>query len=556
MVVYYINKVSENLADYPFSIKEGDICMLYDGEQIKTIYIDSERDKDSIWRDFKFVDSKSLKSYQFPKSDCIICAPLGNKHAIGNSSLLTQLSQECKGEWLLDFLNETTSVLSGFVDYWDLGILRRFTGDADIRISYESEDDLSEHINPSPEINIDKSEDDYFDDDVNLLSTNKAITEVCLAAMACLEDQIDKRSLQILDSTLRGDSYANIACRFNLTQERIRQIVNKTLSLIRSILEEQRWRIKEADAENKKLKVQIKLLREDIQRLNKQESQSIPEEELEPALLSLLETPIKDIAVSVRASNMLYSMGISKFSDIPQISSYNKLLSVKNSGRKTAYNVTRMLNDFHLQFGMSYNEIVRTLNSFVWYTAQKRWIRKDINIRYRANSETKNNSIKVEKESKEEATIVLTEEMIDAARTPNGGFTKSQLAAIGIGWPPPQGWISDKVGTKITQSQLDGLNRIDYVIRPTPELNLKNSLLMTYREAAFNSDERKKMEAILQAMVHFYAAATPHDIARVISQDAWGDESIDEDTVDSFLKRLPEVEYIQWGKYILKSKKK
>ena len=39
MVVYYIKKESESLADYRYPIKEGDICMLYDGEVIKTVYI-------------------------------------------------------------------------------------------------------------------------------------------------------------------------------------------------------------------------------------------------------------------------------------------------------------------------------------------------------------------------------------------------------------------------------------------------------------------------------------------------------------------------------------
>lgn len=33
-----------------------------------------------------------------------------------------------------------------------------------------------------------------------------------------------------------------------------------------------------------------------------------------------------------------------------------------------------------------------------------------------------------------------------------------------------------------------------------------------------------------------------------------GGDVVREETVDSYLKRLPEVEYIKWGKYMLKSK--
>jgi hypothetical protein len=34
----------------------------------------------------------------------------------------------------------------------------------------------------------------------------------------------------------------------------------------------------------------------------------------------------------------------------------------------------------------------------------------------------------------------MTREEIEAARTPKGGWTKSQLAEWGVPWPPPKGW--------------------------------------------------------------------------------------------------------------------
>lgn len=37
-------------------------------------------------------------------------------------------------------------------------------------------------------------------------------------------------------------------------------------------------------------------------------------------------------------------------------------------------------------------------------------------------------------------TIRLTAEDIAAARTPAGGWTKQQLHAWGVPWPPPKGW--------------------------------------------------------------------------------------------------------------------
>jgi len=35
---------------------------------------------------------------------------------------------------------------------------------------------------------------------------------------------------------------------------------------------------------------------------------------------------------------------------------------------------------------------------------------------------------------------MVTEEEIEAAKTPKGGWTKAQLAEWGVSWPPPSGW--------------------------------------------------------------------------------------------------------------------
>jgi hypothetical protein len=35
----------------------------------------------------------------------------------------------------------------------------------------------------------------------------------------------------------------------------------------------------------------------------------------------------------------------------------------------------------------------------------------------------------------------LTPEEVEAGRSPAGGFTRKQLAAWGVPWPPPSGWL-------------------------------------------------------------------------------------------------------------------
>lgn len=118
MVLYYITKRSDLLSDYSFPFKEGDICLLHDGDYVKTIYLDSEVESDSIWRDFRFFDKKSMHDYQFPDSNVVLCSPSANG-AEGDAQILGKLIKVCTNEWLLDFLNDTSAVLNGFRNYWD-----------------------------------------------------------------------------------------------------------------------------------------------------------------------------------------------------------------------------------------------------------------------------------------------------------------------------------------------------------------------------------------------------------------------------------------------------
>ncbi|HEY3691113.1 MAG TPA: hypothetical protein VGL46_12540 [Pseudonocardiaceae bacterium] len=39
-----------------------------------------------------------------------------------------------------------------------------------------------------------------------------------------------------------------------------------------------------------------------------------------------------------------------------------------------------------------------------------------------------------------EPPVLPSPDEIEAARTPAGGFTRAQLAAWGVAWPPPKGW--------------------------------------------------------------------------------------------------------------------
>lgn len=114
----------------------------------------------------------------------------------------------------------------------------------------------------------------------------------------------------------------------------------------------------------------------------------------------------------------------------------------------------------------------------------------------------------------------------------------------------------DKVATFITSKQLEDLNHIEeFVHKPLNNLSVSLKGIKTYQDIASDYKDKQRLEAVLAALEHFDAPATPRDVARTISRSAWGG-NVKENSVDTMLKRLPEVECVPCGKYILKTKNK
>jgi len=49
--------------------------------------------------------------------------------------------------------------------------------------------------------------------------------------------------------------------------------------------------------------------------------------------------------------------------------------------------------------------------------------------------------------------LKLTVEYINSYRTEKGAFTRKQVEALGLEWPPSSGWIRRIAGTEITDDQ-------------------------------------------------------------------------------------------------------
>ncbi len=146
----------------------------------------------------------------------------------------------------------------------------------------------------------------------------------------------------------------------------------------------------------------------------------------------------------------------------------------------------------------------------------------------------------------DEEYVPLTMEIIERGRTPNGGFTKSQLAAIGVSWPPEKDWIEHNIGKMVTYSQIEQFYQIRYIDKSSDSnaTRLKSSLKHNITQFV------KKKNAILRAMGFFRVPASIRDITRTISRTAWGEE-IKEDDVKRTIQNIDEIESNDEGKYYL-----
>ena len=94
----------------------------------------------------------------------------------------------------------------------------------------------------------------------------------------------------------------------------------------------------------------------------------------------------------------------------------------------------------------------------------KMYYRKERKVVRKTQKENTDHKVKTpDKERKDTSRVILTQELVDSARTDNGGLTKHQLEAIGIEWPPKKGSINSKIGTEITQEQLEQFLTVKYV---------------------------------------------------------------------------------------------
>ena len=316
---------------------------------------------------------------------------------------------------------------------------------------------------------------------------NKYILHFCYCMLTNFQDALSDRDKTICEMHLFGDGRQKASEKYGLTEERIRQLFNRSIQRISKSFQKTMNELLDLRAENSELRRRIFLLENEIKKSNilgKVHSLEFEEKQLCHIAFVLLDTPIKNLQFSKRALNVLMANNVAVFREIPLLS-LETIVHSPQCGRKTITELRQFLSKFSLDFGMSLEDVIFRLMKYKDEDIKSAFV--DLPI-YDKRKKTTSSIVEKEEEivfwpdfyelpepeeikpnandiviPEEEKTIVLTKEIINAARTPNGGFTKSQLAAIGIAWPPPKDWSNKMIGTMISPSQLEKFKQIVYV---------------------------------------------------------------------------------------------
>lgn len=195
---------------------------------------------------------------------------------------------------------------------------------------------------------------------------NRYILQFCYAMLTNFKDALSDRDKKILEMHLFGEGRLKAAEKYDLTEERVRQLYISSIQRISKSFQKTMQELLDLRADNSDLRRKIFLLENEIKKtktLEKVNSLAYEEKQLCNSAYVLLDTPIKDLQFSKRAVNVLLANKVSVFREIPQLS-LETLVHSPQCGRKTVTELKQFLSKFSLDFDMKYKDVVFRLMKY------------------------------------------------------------------------------------------------------------------------------------------------------------------------------------------------
>lgn len=191
-----------------------------------------------------------------------------------------------------------------------------------------------------------------------------------IPAMLCELDIIPDRVAEVMRLVIQGETFEDIASRFGLSKERVRQLFTKGCrkATLLSEVKDKLLQLEDVRLQNAELKQQVKILSSELKTQReyeealraKNEAERIKAIEETDSLISLFNTPITDpsLNLSVRTLNCCKSSDIETLGDICRHCKTD-FLKMRNFGRKSLSELDDLLDSLNLSFLMDVDAIYR-----------------------------------------------------------------------------------------------------------------------------------------------------------------------------------------------------
>lgn len=155
-----------------------------------------------------------------------------------------------------------------------------------------------------------------------------------------------RRNIQIVCKALQGESFADIAKEYEVSKERVRQIISEAAERIQNAPE-----ISAILYENNIMKKNIESLKMQLavyEGHNKEVSNKV---------LRVLQMNVMEVNISNRLKNILFNNDMLTIHDVV-LADANYIKNLENMGAKTYAELEQFLGGFGLSLGMTYSDII------------------------------------------------------------------------------------------------------------------------------------------------------------------------------------------------------
>ena len=253
----------------------------------------------------------------------------------------------------------------------------------------------------------------------------------------------------------------------------------------------------------------------------------------------LLETPCSKLPLSTRTINVLRREKVLYFKDIPQLTT-GQVQQFKNCWRKSMVELLELLDRYSLEFGLSYHKVVKRLLNFSDDDLDLSLLLNNHSYAEKMSGliEKENQATNTKKSFTEKSSVIRHPWQFERYITKKTREKRRRLSSTNK---------SDESESISISSSCEKTDPIASTIVTTVQDNIENETPVD-----FESEYKQRRQLLLKKMKSFVKARSPQYIANTIDPKEWGGPVVAEE-IDTLLKLMPEVEYVPYGMYKLKS---